>query len=356
MPSTRKLRGGLWFSASTGTWHFHFKTGGAPRKGDTGCPSRAQAVLWLQAYRTRLALGAVGLGEPQRAPTLAEAYEAWRVKAEGAFSASWRATVARAMALHLGELARLPVTEIGTAQVQAVVERYLAQPGHSKGGANVVLRALGAILGHAQALGHLQGRPHAVKPLRVQEKPRAPLDRKRLGALVAKLQEIGAPPQVLAMVRLMAGLGLRVDESRRARVECVNLAAKVFTPWDPTKGTKGREAVELPIPSWLLPHLAAMVGERTEGYLLAGARAEIPAQVLTYKWIVKVRGLLGWPWLTPHEIRGAYATLLSEEGVPPKVIQELMRHKSFKTTLGYIRTDHSQAREALARIGAAAGL
>ncbi len=352
----RKLRRGLWFSASTGTWHFHIKAGGAPRKGDTGCPSRALAVQWLQAYRTRLAMGAVGLVQQERAPTLAEAYAAWKVKAEGAFSASWRETVARAMALHLRELARIPISDIGTPQVQAMVERYLAQAGHSKGGVNVVLRALGAILGHAEALGQIQGRPHAVKLLRVQEKPRAPLDRKRLGAMVSKLQEIGAPAQVLAMVRLMAGLGLRVDESRRARVECVNLAAKVFTPWDPAKGTKGREAVELPVPKWLLPHLATMVGDRTEGYLLTGARAEIPAQLLTYKWIVKVRVLLGWPWLTPHEIRGAYATLLSEEGVPPKVIQELMRHKSFKTTLGYIRTDHSQARAALARIGAAAGL
>ncbi|HJV90995.1 MAG TPA: hypothetical protein VJ623_11875, partial [Holophagaceae bacterium] len=242
----RKLRQGLWLSESTRTWHFEIKVQGEKKKGDTGCAQLALAREWLKAYRQQLALGRVGLAQfPAKPPlTLRKAHESWEAFAAGRLSPSWRATVGRSLRLHFAPFMDRPLTALTSEEVQAMVTAYLQEDGHSKGGSNVLLRALNSVVSHAIALDPSFQRPYRVKLAKVQEKPRAPLDAKRLGALVATLEALAAPAQVLAMARLMAGLGLRVGEARRARVEAVNLKAKTFTPWDPEAGTKGKEAVE----------------------------------------------------------------------------------------------------------------
>jgi len=40
--------------------------------------------------------------------------------------------------------------------------------------------------------------------------------------------------------------------------------------------------------------------------------------------------------ITPHRLRGTFATLMSEACVPIQTVQRVMRHKSFTTTMGYL--------------------
>jgi integrase len=55
--------------------------------------------------------------------------------------------------------------------------------------------------------------------------------------------------------------------------------------------------------------------------------------------------------ITSHRLRGTFATLLSEEGVPIQTIQAIMRHKDVKTTMAYLETNHDTATQAQDRIG-----
>lgn len=354
MPST-SVRNGLYWSQRSKTWHYEIRFRGVKRNGDTACPSRALAEKWLAAYKARLAGAEVGLAEAEPIPTLAAAYKDWKLAKTGRAGTSWRATVAWAIEDHMAELLDLPLTALTTRVVEARLAAYLATPGHSAGGANVVLRALNSVVNAACRKARIV-RPFEIRPFTVQEKPRSAFTAKQFGLLLIKLHQIGASPQAVDTVRLMFGMGLRVSEAGRARVEAVDLQRWTLTPWDPKAGTKGKEAVALPIPVWLRPRIKELVGDRREGYLIRGARAEHPGRFLAWAWIVKARKQLGWPWLTPHFLRGAYATLLSEEGVTPETIQHLLRHASYSTTRRYLRPNHQDALRAANKIGAAAGL
>ncbi|MES2320828.1 MAG: site-specific integrase [Pseudomonadota bacterium] len=55
--------------------------------------------------------------------------------------------------------------------------------------------------------------------------------------------------------------------------------------------------------------------------------------------------------ITPHRLRGTFATLLSEEGVPIQTIQKVMRHKNPMTTMNYLEVSVPTAARAMDRIG-----
>ena len=59
--------------------------------------------------------------------------------------------------------------------------------------------------------------------------------------------------------------------------------------------------------------------------------------------------------ITPHRLRGTFATLLSEAGVPVQTIQRVMRHKSPVTTMGYLEKNLDLAARAAEQIGANVG-
>ncbi len=54
--------------------------------------------------------------------------------------------------------------------------------------------------------------------------------------------------------------------------------------------------------------------------------------------------------LKPHSCRHTCATLLAKAGVPPAVIKEIMRHKSYATTIQYTHIDRETKLEALKAI------
>lgn len=354
MPSTQ-VRNGLYWSETTRTWHHEFRFRGVKRNGDTGCPTRALAEKWLTAYKARLAGAEVGLEAPEPIPTLAAAYEDWKRAKTGRAGGSWRETVDRALHLHLAPLLPLPLSALSTPVVEAQLARYLQTKGHSNGGANVVLRALNSVVNHGCRSARIL-RPFDLKPYTAQERPRATFTAMHFGTLLRKLEELGAPSQAVDVVRLMFGLGLRVSEACKARVEALDRTRWELTPWDPKAGTKGREAVALPVPVWLRLRLAELAGKRTTGYLITGRRGAHPGRMMPGLWLKKAGEKLDWPWLTPHVLRGAYATYLSEQGVTPETIQRLLRHESYTTTRRYLRPNHQDALVAANGIARAAGL
>ncbi len=355
MPST-SVRRGLYWSESTRTWHYEFRFHGAKKNGDTGHAHEKLAREWLTAFKGRLADAEVGLVAQGPAPTLQQALRQWLEEWGPRVGARHRVIVETAITQHLRPLLATPLPMLTTPVVNRAVAEYLAGEGHSEGGANVLLRSLKVVMRYALRARRIRELPYTVPMLSVQERPRRALTPKDVGTLLAKLQELGAPDQALDQVRLMVGLGVRVSEACLARVEALDLERATFTPWDPDAGTKGGEAVALPVPRWLLPRLKELVGDRKEGYILRGARSETPGRQLAWAWLKRARIELKWPWLHPHELRAAYATMLSEKGMATKGIQTLLRHKDPRTTDKYLRKDLTQAREKLDLIGIEAGL
>jgi len=88
-----------------------------------------------------------------------------------------------------------------------------------------------------------------------------------------------------------------------------------------------------------------------------------PIHVSTFrndKWIpsLKRAGMLdaeGKPLFHFHALRHVYATLMIEQGVPPKILQKLMGHASIKLTFdryGHLYEQHEKTRPALGKIDA----
>ncbi len=113
----------------------------------------------------------------------------------------------------------------------------------------------------------------------------------------------------------------------------------------------------MPIFPWAVAEIVAMVGGRQEGLLVPDSERGGPLKRCCTLQAVKTAGAaMGIPGLTPHALRGTYATLLSLEGAQVKAIQAALRHKDARTTQAYIRPVMDSLREAGARVGERAGL
>jgi len=73
----------------------------------------------------------------------------------------------------------------------------------------------------------------------------------------------GRNANVRGIVRLMLGLGLREQEALEARWEWVDLHRMTYTPGK----TKGKEAVAIPLPKWLVAYLKKIPEHPASGYL-----------------------------------------------------------------------------------------
>ena len=359
-PKAGGVINGLFKRPGARVYLYHFKHQGKIHRGTTGCARLEDAREVLQKLRTDLAKAEKGIRPAKDMPTLKEAGELWTRNRGPQVGARQRSIVETAWRLHLEPLHGLRLDAIDTEKVDEMVSAYLAggkgrAPG-TAGGANVVLRALSAIFGYAIAAGYLAKRPYKRPQLDVQDKPITSLDSEAVRRLFETLSTLKASERIKDLFRLMLGLGLRVSEATQARVECVNLQGGTFTPWNPITGTKGGEADALPFPDWLLSHLARMVKDRTEGYLVPGTRKDMPySRLVANQWLIKAEKGLGMR-LTPHMLRAAYASMLDSQGVGAKTIQGALRHKQIKTTMKYIKKDLSRAQAAANSWGEGAGL
>ena len=62
-----------------------------------------------------------------------------------------------------------------------------------------------------------------------------------------------------------------------------------------------------------------------------------------YDMYAKALSKAGIRYLAPNCCRHTCASLLTKKGVPPAAIQRIMRHTSYKTTLGYTHMDSGDA-------------
>jgi integrase len=265
----------------------------------------------------------------------------WLAATELTASTSHRAGIEIFGRLHLGILSDVSIDRLTTELVERARNEHLRT--HAPSSVNHWSRKIRLLCRWAVHRGLIVDVPFKVRMLKVQRKPRAtlPVDlsRRWLEALDSVASE-----QVRIAVRLMFGMGLRECEASSARWEWLDTVRQSYTPGK----TKGREADPVPVPAWLLDYLRPL--RRQTGLIVSHEDGSAFARGFTRQAIRAASMRVGIGNITPHRLRGTFATLLSENGAPVQTIQRVLRHKDVRTTLGYLEPDLSYAARAQARI------
>jgi integrase/recombinase XerC len=325
-----------------GVWHYRFQVAGIRIQKSTRLRNRGRAEQLAQLAYDAAVLRANG-GEP--VPTLDELAGDWLVVHRPTVSARHYTSVETFRRLHLYALGERAIGDIGTEDVELARNEHLVE--HRPATANHWLRIMKLLAMWAVKRGIIAALPWKVAMLKVQKRPRAilPIDVTRVWFEAIDKATRRAPAAGTA-VRLMFGLGLREGEAAGACWEWIDWERRTYTPGI----TKGREADALPLPDWLADYLAP---HRCESGLIAPRRDGTPFPAGFARTAMRIaNAACKTNGITPHRLRGTFATLLSESGAPLQDVQAALRHKHPMTTVGYLEKSMSRVSAAQMAIGA----
>jgi len=317
----------LWKVGST--WHFRFQVGGVRVQKSTGTSVKGQAetiaLNALQDAKTR-AKGQTPM------PTLGKLRDEW-LEVHAATASAGHSRNVHTWNLHgLGDV---KLDRLSTELVE--VARAAHAEGRSAETANGWMRVLNLLVHWAVRREVIPALPYRVKMLKVQRRPRPVLPLSVVKAWLESVDATARNSQVGTAVRLMIGLGLRESEALGARWEWIDWDSKTYTPGK----TKGKEAVPVDCPAWLLDHLEALKGDGPRlGLILPwktledGTETPHPSN-FARRAIAAANKDAGTPGVSAHRIRGTWITHHLRAGVPLPEVQKMARHKSKQTTLGY---------------------
>ena len=331
-------------------YYYKTRVSGQILEGSTGCTGFREATAWLDDMKTReRKLAELRKSKPGELPTLFKVYEDWVEEMTPTASVAHMKSVKSYWTRHIEpHLGALTVDQLATTTVERCRAIYL-ENGGTPGGANSLLIALNALIGWCIRHNVIPVKPFKVKKLKVQSQPRATLP----AALTAKFLQVvdsAENPHVRAAVRMMLGLGLREDEALTARWEWLDLHRATYTAGK----TKGREAVALDVPEWLLTHLKRLRPKTGEGLMFPAIDGAPHRAGFTRKIVAKASKALKMK-LTPHRLRSSFATLHNDLGTPITEVQRMLRHKNISTTMRYVE-NHSGRKEAQRKVAEAMGL
>lgn len=322
-------------------FHYRFFVGGRRVQRTTKEMDRARAEeIAFQVYR-RERLVKDGRGP---IPTLSDLVQAWLSSHSKTASGAHLSAVRTFGSSHLYDLGGLRVDRIRTEDVEDA--RLCHAEGRRPASVNLWLAILRLLFGWACRRELITAVPWKVRKQKIQKRPRVILPVAKAQEWLSQVdQAAGKRTAIAAAVRLMLGLGLRESEALSARWEWIDFERHVYTPGI----TKGREAEPVPMPEWLAEYLSPF--RKPEGIVAAAPHGGSYSRGVTRSVMAKANEACGVPGLTPHRLRGTFATLLSEAGVPVQTIQRVMRHKDPVTTMGYLETDLSRAAAGAEAIG-----
>jgi integrase len=314
-------------------WHYRYRLDGVRVQRSTGETVKVQAqAIADEAWEVAKAHSR---GEEPE-PTLGRLVELWVAAHALEVSPSRIGTMTTFGKMHISTLRDLYLRDLDPRTVQAARAAY--QAGHSRNSTNLWLNCLNTLVGWAVRCRMIRQKPWQLRKLKVQKKPKVQLPVRQASAWMTEVDRLTPADAGLALaIRLCLGMGLRVNEAVAARWEWLDWERKTYTPGR----TKGREAKPRPVVPWLLEELQP---RQTVGFMLPTR----PGHPITDKRIRYVMGKanrnLGLPNITPHRLRGTYATLLAVAGTPIQDIQAALGHESILTTQGYLEVDVDRIR------------
>lgn len=327
-------------------YHFRFRLDGKRRQKSTGETTLARAEAVAKDAYEAAKLRSRG-EEPE--PTLQEAVALWVEKHTQRKSVAYLEAVARFGRLHLGALASLKLGAISTGLVEDALLNYRA--GHALSSTNQWLAYLRVVFRWAVRRKMIRFVPWDVAKSKVQKKPKLRLPvAKTIPFLDVVDQLTQGEPAIALAIRIMIGLGLRGEEARDARWEWLDREAATYTPGD----TKGLNAVPRPVPEWLMDILEPLAQVQGPMVPAQDGRSVTPGRI--QRVMDAACAAAGIARLTGHRLRGTYATLLSEEGVPIQDIMVVLGQKDIRTTVIYLEVDLNRVIGAQRRIAQRTGL
>ena len=329
----------LFLHRTSKRWHYRFQIKPFPRiqRSTRETNKKRAQIVADRVYRD--ALTRANGGEP--VPTLRGLIEQWQELHGPVVSAVHRTGVDTFSRLHLYQLGDLYINCLTTDEV--VRARNAHMVGRLPASVNHWVRTLKLLVNWAVRRKIIEQLPWSgLVEMPIQKAPRPTLPLARVQDWICALDKTTwRRPGVGTAVRLMFGLGLRESEAASARWEWFDWERQTYTPGI----TKGKEAEPVPVPEWLCDFLAPVV--QVEGLVATQRNGDAfkPGFARTAMYSAnKACKLTG---ITPHRLRGTYATMLSEAGVPIQTIKEIMRHKDARTTMAYLETNMDIAKRAL---------
>ncbi len=331
----------LWRDPKSGIYQVRFTVGGIRQKHSTKTTvkgqAEAEAVRIYQEATTR----AQGR-EPVR--TVDKTLELWLA------AHSRTASIGHYRNVSTWDpcgLERVMLDRCTTDLVEMAREKFAV--GRKPATVNGWMRTLNLLGGWAVERGMIQALPWRVKMERVQKSPRKTLPASLVRPWIEAAESTAFKShrwKIGTALRLMIGLGLREQEALGARWEWIDWDRKSYT----VGKAKGFEARVIPMPEWMLAYLKP--AKLDLGLILGCAR---PAG-FTRKAIAGANVAMGTPGISPHRLRGTFATLHSEAGTPIQVIQQMLGHKSPTTTMLYLEAHREKAEEQQAKVAGIMGM
>lgn len=329
------------FKAKSGVWAVRFTAGGKRQQVSLHTTVKGQAEqLALQV------LEAARLSASGKEPvvTIGKLRDLW-LAAHGptASMGHWR----NVSTWPAYDLEKVLVNRCSTELVEIARNRHAE--GRAPATVNAWLRTLNLLGGYAVKRGMIPAVPWRVTPIRVQKQPRRTLPAAKVKAWIEAAEATAFKShrwQIGTALRLMIGLGLREQEALGARWEWLDWYRKSYT----VGKAKGKEARVIPVPEWLLAWLEPAKADL--GLILGEQRPS----GFTRKAIAGANAAMGTPGISPHRLRGTFATLHSEDGTPVQVIQQLLGHKDASTTMLYLEAHQEVAEQQQAKVAERMGM
>ncbi len=328
-------------------WHYRFQIGGLRIQRSTREIVKRKADAVAEKAYTHAKMAA---RNEQPIPTLSQLIESWLDLHRNTASNHHIRSVDTFKRLHLYKLGKVRIDGLTTEMVEQTRLRHLKT--HSRASTNHWLTILKLLVNWAVKREVILFLPWKVPLLKLQKKPRATLSITQSSAWLYAIDHYRAgAPHISIACRLMFGLGLRESETLTARWEWFDWPRATYTPGI----TKGKEADALPVPAWLMEYLTPM--RKPSGLIIISRKGrKAPHPGSTRPALKYANRACSTPGITPHRLRGSYATLLSEQGLPIQTIQALLRNKDYRTTMKYVEKNMDTATRAQDAIAKRAGL
>lgn len=318
-------------------YHYCFTISGKQFKGSTRASDRVTAERVLNEKRREAVLRIqTGFVEP---PTVEGLLEQWVTAHSQTLSPGHVLNTKRLINKWVTPtLGQVRIDRVNTGTVLEVQSKLLAS-GRALPTANLLIRTMKLLWNFAIKMNYIEHLPFKVKLLRVQRKPQTIVPASRVQEFLLALDETTQDPQKRVAVRLALFCGMRISEVMGLRHEWLDPHRKLIT----LAKTKGKEARQLPVPPWLwneLDNLPMVLSP----WMFPGPDGNPRSRVFLNQTLELVAKKMGLGKLTPHRLRGSFASLHSEAGTPLRQLQLLMGHRDLKTLLGYLEESNLEAR------------
>jgi integrase/recombinase XerC len=328
-----------------GIWHYRYSINSVRVQRST-----RETVKYRAQEIAEDAFNAAKLRERGRepVPTLRQLCSAWADANAWAESAAHVKSIDVFCRLHLFDLADLPIDELTTELVDAARKSFAES--HAPSSVNQWVKILKLLVKWAKRRKMIKEVPFDIGLIKIQKKPRAILPPALALKWLASIDGQHRSDAVSVAARMSIGLGLRESEIASARWEFVNWDRLTYSPGQ----TKDRKSSPIPMPDWLVEYLTPR--RRSSGLIVTQISGAPLYPGFMRAAMLRANEACEAPHITPHRLRGTFATMLSESGTPVQEIQRVLRHGSILTTAGYLEANPDLTRAGQRHIAARLGL